>query len=205
MNNITVFSPRRRIRHGAIAPVTADIRRAAPVLNSLFRRRRIQEETMSSTIRTGTGSGMQGGVATNETAQLIAASKVNGTNVYNRQGESLGSIYDVMIDKRSGHVQYAIMSFGGFLGMGEHYHPLPWHLLQYDEGQGGYIVDLTRDRLQGAPAYATSATPDWSTGAYGRQVDDYYGVSPATARTGSGSTLTDGLSPSAQRTAPIGG
>ncbi len=117
-----------------------------------------------------------------ETRNLIAASKVNGTNVYNRQGESLGSIYDVMIDKRSGQVQYAIMSFGGFLGMGEHYHPLPWNLLEYDDRQGGYVVDLTRDRLQGAPAYATSAAPDWSGGAYGKQVDDYYGVSPVTAR-----------------------
>jgi sporulation protein YlmC with PRC-barrel domain len=143
-----------------------------------------------------------------ETRNLIAASKVNGTSVYNRQGDSLGSIYDVMIDKRSGRVEYAIMSFGGFLGMGEHYHPLPWNLLQYDERQGGYIVDIDRDRLQGAPAYATSATPDWSTGAYGRQVDDYYGVSPTTASTRSGTVtqgLAEGASPSALRTAPIGG
>jgi sporulation protein YlmC with PRC-barrel domain len=115
-----------------------------------------------------------------ETRNLIAASKVNGTNVYNQQGDSLGTIYDVMINKQSGRVEYAIMSFGGFLGMGEHYHPLPWNLLQYDERQGGYIVDLDQDRLQGAPAFATSATPDWSGGAYSRQVDDYYGISPAT-------------------------
>ena len=66
--------------------------------------------------------------------------------------------------------------------MGGNYHPLPWNLLQYDERQGGYVVDLTRDRLQGAPAYANNASPDWSTGAYGRQVDDYYGVS--SGRTG---------------------
>ncbi|MBA3520628.1 MAG: PRC-barrel domain-containing protein, partial [Rhizobiales bacterium] len=88
-----------------------------------------------------------GGVATNETGSLIAASKVEGTNVYNRQGESLGSIYDVMIDKRSGQVAYAVMSFGGFLGMGESYHPLPWKVLTYDESQGGYVVDLDKERL----------------------------------------------------------
>jgi sporulation protein YlmC with PRC-barrel domain len=51
--------------------------------------------------------------------QLIAASQVNGTNVYNRAGEKLGSVYDVMIDKQNGQVQYAIMSFGGFLGIGD--------------------------------------------------------------------------------------
>ena len=56
---------------------------------------------------------------------LIAASKVNGTTVYNTAGEKLGSVYDVMIDKRSGKAAYAIMSFGGFLGIGDSYHPLP--------------------------------------------------------------------------------
>ncbi|MCW8306249.1 PRC-barrel domain-containing protein [Acidiphilium sp. PA] len=113
-----------------------------------------------------------------ETRTLIAASKVNGTHVYNRQGDSIGSIYDVMIDKVSGRISYAIMSFGGFLGLGEHYHPLPWSMLQYDRQQGGYVVDIDRDRLEGGPSFATSAMPDWSTGTYGERVDDYYGVHP---------------------------
>ena len=56
-----------------------------------------------------------------------------------------------MIDKRSGKVAYAVMSFGGFLGMGESYHPLPWEVLDYDERQGGYVVDLDKERLQNAP------------------------------------------------------
>ncbi len=113
-------------------------------------------------------------VSGDETNSLIAASKVEGTSVYNRQGESLGSIYDVMINKRSGKVSYAIMSFGGFLGMGESYHPLPWSALTYDEAQGGYVVDIDKDRLEGAPHYSMNDTPDW-TGGYGRQIDDYYG------------------------------
>jgi hypothetical protein len=113
-------------------------------------------------------------VSGDETNSLIAASKVEGTSVYNRQGESLGSIYDVMINKRSGKVSYAIMSFGGFLGMGESYHPLPWSALTYDEGQGGYVVDIDKDRLEGAPRYGVNDTPDWSSG-YGRQIDEYYG------------------------------
>ena len=57
--------------------------------------------------------------------KLIAASKVNGTSVYNTAGEKLGSVYDVMIDKSTGKTEYAIMSFGGFLGIGDRYHPLP--------------------------------------------------------------------------------
>lgn len=117
-------------------------------------------------------------VAKNETSSLITASKVEGTSVYNRRGESLGSIYDVMIDKRSGKVAYAVMSFGGFLGMGESYHPLPWEVLDYDEGQGGYVVDLDKERLQNAPSYGANNAPDWSNRDYGRQIDDYYGVPP---------------------------
>jgi hypothetical protein len=121
------------------------------------------------------------GSSLSETTSLIAATKVNGTHVYNRQGDSIGSIYDLMINKRNGRVDYAIMSFGGFLGLGEHYHPLPWHLLTYDPRQGGYVVDVDRDRLEGGPSFATSSSPDWSDGVYGHQVDEYYGVTPATA------------------------
>jgi sporulation protein YlmC with PRC-barrel domain len=114
-------------------------------------------------------------VATDETSNLIAASKVNGTSVYNRAGESLGSVYDVMIDKVSGQVAYAVMSFGGFLGIGERYHPLPWKSLTYDTGLGGYVVDISRERLEKAPSYGRDETP-WGDPAYGRRVSDYYGI-----------------------------
>ncbi len=107
---------------------------------------------------------------------LIAASKVNGTTVYNRAGEKLGSVYDVMVDKRSGKAEYAIMSFGGFLGIGDSYHPLPWQSLTYDEVQGGYVVDLDRSRLEGAPSYKSRDPDRWADPAYGRQVNDYYGI-----------------------------
>ena len=108
--------------------------------------------------------------------RLIAASKVNGTTVYNRAGEKLGSVYDVMVDKRSGKAEYAIMSFGGFLGIGDSYHPLPWQSLTYDEVQGGYVVDLDRSRLEGAPSYTSRDADRWSDPTYGRQVNDYYGI-----------------------------
>ncbi len=120
-------------------------------------------------------------VAKSETPSLIAASKVNGTNVYNSGGDSLGSIYDVMIDKRSGKVAYAVMSFGGFLGMGENYHPLPWDVLHYDEQLGGYVVNVATERLQAGPAYDASETPEWSSG-YGHEIDDYYGIPKGVVR-----------------------
>jgi len=119
-----------------------------------------------------------GGVAIEETAQLIAASKVSGTPVYNKAGESLGSIEEVMLDKRLGRVAYAVMAFGGFLGIGERYHPLPWSMLEYDISLGGYRVNLDRDRLEGAPSFAASEAPDWADRAWGQRVNDYYGTQP---------------------------
>ena len=106
--------------------------------------------------------------------RLIAASKVNGTSVYNTAGEKLGTVYDVMLDKVSGHTQYAIMSFGGFLGIGDKYHPLPWNQLKYDPGEGGYVVNLDRNRLEGAPVYSTSELGMWDD-LRGRDIDVYYG------------------------------
>ncbi|MGA8398809.1 MAG: PRC-barrel domain-containing protein [Stellaceae bacterium] len=114
----------------------------------------------------------QSEVATDETHNLISADKVVGTAVYNRTGERLGSLYGLMINKLSGQVAYAIMSFGGFLGLGESYHPLPWRILTYDTGLGGYVVDLDRERLEAAPRYTAADEIDWGT--YGGQVDNYY-------------------------------
>ncbi len=104
---------------------------------------------------------------------LIAAEKVEGTNVYNLQGDKLGTVDDIMLDKVSGKAIYAIMSFGGFLGIGEKYHPLPWSTLKYDENKGGYIVNLDKKLLEGAPSYDIGGDFRW-TPDYGRQVDKYY-------------------------------
>ena len=104
---------------------------------------------------------------------LIAADKVEGTAVYNLQGERLGTVDDVMLDKVSGRAIYAIMSFGGFLGIGEKYHPLPWSTLTYDESMGGYVVNLDKRVLENAPTYDMNRDFSW-TPDYGRQVDRYY-------------------------------
>lgn len=71
---------------------------------------------------------------------------------------------------------YAVMSFGGLLGIGESYHPLPWQTLTYDASKGDYVVMLSRERLKGAPRYTASKMPDWADASYGRRVSDYYGV-----------------------------
>ena len=114
------------------------------------------------------------GTATNETGDLIASDKVEGTAVYDRNGTKLGSVYNFMVEKRSGHVAYAVLSFGGFLGMGSSYHPLPWNQLTYEPAQGGYVVDLTKEQLEGAPTYSASEAPRWNDPTYSRGIDDYY-------------------------------
>src|ERR1700734_330765 len=113
-----------------------------------------------------------GDVATEETRNLISADKVTGTSVYNRQGEKLAPVYDLMLHKANGQVAYAIMSFGGFLGMGESYHPLPWRALTYDTRLGGDVVDLDRSPLEKTPSYTPATEPDWDT--YRDRVDAYY-------------------------------
>ena len=99
--------------------------------------------------------------------------KVRGTNVYNLAGEKLGSVDDIMIDKISGRAIYAVMSFGSFLGMGGKYHPLPWATLKYDAQKGGYLVNLDKKLLEGAPNYDHNSEFKWSPD-YGRKVDSYY-------------------------------
>ena len=114
-------------------------------------------------------------VAINETSRLIASNKVEGTPVYSRRGDRLGTIYNFMVNKRSGKVEYAVMTFGGFLGMGQHCYPIPWKMLDYDTGEDGYVVDLTERDLDRAPSYRRGEEPRYDRG-YDRYVNDYYGL-----------------------------
>ena len=119
-----------------------------------------------------------------ETDRLISSQKVEGTAVYNHEGEELGTVDHLMIDKFSGQVAYAVMSFGGFLGIGASYHPLPWNTLNYDLNLGGYRVDVNRAHLEAAPRYTESTEPNWSDRAYTDRVDQHWGVSRQSADTG---------------------
>jgi PRC-barrel domain len=116
--------------------------------------------------------------AAQETGKLISAVKVEGTNVYSTLGDTLGAIHDLMIDKATGKVAYALMSFGGFLGIGNRYHPLPWSLLKYDTNLGGYVVNLDKQRLEGAQAYDVGTEPAWGDRSYEGDIHEIYGVGP---------------------------
>ncbi len=109
-----------------------------------------------------------------ETASLIGSDKVEGTAVYGPDKNKIGSVQRIMLDKISGKVAYAVVSFGGFLGIGEDYYPMPWSKLRYDTGLGGYRVDVTADQLKGAPKFSKHKDWDWADRASDRKVYDYY-------------------------------
>jgi len=108
-------------------------------------------------------------------SDLISSDKVEGTSVYRSNGDKIGHIERLMIEKRSGKTLYAIMNFGGFLGIGEDSYPLPWSLLTYNPELGGYEVNLTDEQLKGAPKIATGSSWDWDDELQGRRLSDYYG------------------------------
>ena len=109
----------------------------------------------------------------------ILASKVKGTTVYNEGGDKIGIVEDVVLDKKSNQIMFAALGFGGVLGMGEKYYPVPWSLLNYDEDKGGYVVPLSKDRLDQAPAYDLKdlTKHDGSLGTIREQSYSYYNVS----------------------------
>ncbi len=110
-----------------------------------------------------------------EQGNLIGSDKVEGTNVYGANDEKIGSVQRVMIDKTSGQVSYAVLAFGGFLGMGEDLYPLPWNSLKYDTNLGGYKTNVTEEQLKGAPKYSTENDWSWSDRTRLSSVDEYYG------------------------------
>jgi PRC-barrel domain len=128
----------------------------------------MQDDMITSATATGTTS-------RDTPHRLIASNRVEGTAVFDRAGEKLGRIENFMVDKRSGQADYAVMSFGGFLGIGEDHRPIPWSKLSYDIDKGGYVVDLDREKLTNGPGYRAGEEPAFDRD-YDRQVHDYYGV-----------------------------
>lgn len=109
--------------------------------------------------------------------KLILASRVEDTSVFNQAGERIGHIADLSIERKGGQVVYAIMSFGGFLGIGKRFHPLPWSILTYEPSQGGYVVPLDRAALENAPHYDANelrALGGPEHEAFGRHLDEFY-------------------------------
>lgn len=111
-----------------------------------------------------------------ETHALIASDRVEGTDVRRKNGDRIGEIARLMIDKKTGMVAYAVMSFGGFLGIGEDYYPIPWQKLTYNPDLDAYeLEDLDVTKLENAPKIPREGTVDWSR-MEGRGINDYYGV-----------------------------
>ena len=117
----------------------------------------------------------RGGLPIEETSRLIGSNKVEGTAVYGRDGHRLGSIYNFMVDKLSGRVEYAVMRYGGMMGMGQRYYPLPWQILTYDTRQGGYRIEMTERDLRDAPSFDRDTEPHFNE-SYGDRVHSWYGL-----------------------------
>jgi hypothetical protein len=105
----------------------------------------------------------------------VSSASVNGTAVYSPDGDHLGKIDHLVIDKVSGNIAYVVMAFGGFLGLGASEHPLPWKKLRYDPALGGYVSDITKEQLEAAPPHEGNWAEDSN---YARRAYEYYGVLP---------------------------
>ena len=111
-----------------------------------------------------------------ETVSLIGSDKVEGTPVFDADGNKIGAIERVMIEKTSGRVSYAVLSFGGFLGIGDDHYPLPWPSLKYNTDLGGYQTMVTVDQIKGAPSVAAGGDFNWADKTRTKGLDDYYGA-----------------------------
>jgi sporulation protein YlmC with PRC-barrel domain len=105
---------------------------------------------------------------------LIESDRVEGTTVYDPNGNDIGTIKRLMIEKVSGKVTYAVMSFGGFLGIGAEEYTIPWNKLDYDTTLGGYRTDITEEQLTGAPTFYREDNYRWSDRERERELHDYW-------------------------------
>jgi hypothetical protein len=119
---------------------------------------RAKESNNMATTTTQTDVNKGRDVPRDETANLIASDKVEGTSVYGADRKKIGRIENLMIDKWTGQVAYAVLSFGGFLGVGAEHYPTPWSMLKYDEELGGYITEITKEQLKDAPKFSENDT-----------------------------------------------
>src|SRR5487761_931932 len=111
-----------------------------------------------------------------ESGNLIGSDKVEGTAVYGAGDSKIGSIERLMIDKITGGVSYAVLGFGGFLGLGNDHYPLPWQSLKYDTRLSGYVTGVTETQLRGGPKFRNESDWDWADVTRNRALNDYYGV-----------------------------
>lgn len=114
--------------------------------------------------------------------ELMGASTLIGDHVRNKQDEELGDIKEIMLDTRTGEVSYAVLSFGGFLGMGDKLFAVPWEALTLDTEHKGFLLDVDRARLKDAPGFDKSKWPDMSDPSWVKRVRSYYGSGTSSDR-----------------------
>lgn len=119
-----------------------------------------------------------GGSGTMLGKPLIESDRVEGTTVYDAKGNSLGSIKRLMIEKVRGQVAYAVMTFGGFLGIGTEEHTVPWNALTYDTSLGGYRTNISEEQVRTAPSYSRDRAYDWSDRQREEELHGHYGARP---------------------------
>jgi sporulation protein YlmC with PRC-barrel domain len=106
--------------------------------------------------------------------QAIRARKVIGTNVKDLSGQKIGEVEDIILDKTSNNIMFAVVGFGGFLGISEKYHPIPWSALNYSDSDHSYVVNYTKNQLQAAPAGSIDELTRDDGAAIRDQTYDYY-------------------------------
>ena len=108
----------------------------------------------------------------------IRAGRAIGTAVYDRSGNKIGEVKDILLEKTSNNILFAVVSFGGVLGMGEKYHPVPWSELDYEPARGGYVVSFTAEQLKSAPADSLEALTRDDGYAFRDRAFSHYGTKP---------------------------
>jgi sporulation protein YlmC with PRC-barrel domain len=112
--------------------------------------------------------------------ELMGADTLNGNDVYNQNGEDLGDIKEIMLDMRTGRVSYAVLSFGGFLGMGDKLFAVPWSALILDTVNKRFTLNVDKDRLENAPGFDPDKWPNMADATWAQGIHAYYGTTPST-------------------------
>jgi len=110
--------------------------------------------------------------------RVASAGTITGNEVRNLKGEDLGKIEEIMLETSTGTVSYAVLSFGGFLGMGDKLFAVPWRALSLNADEEGFVLDVEKDRLEEAPGFDKDDWPDFADPAWGLGIHEYYGVRP---------------------------
>ena len=118
---------------------------------------------------------------------VLSASTLEGDDVRNSQGDDLGKIEEIMLDVSSGRVAYAVLSFGGFLGMGDKLFAIPWEAMRLDQENKCFVLDVDRETLENAPGFDKDNWPEFADRSWGAEVHEHYGYEPYWKRTGMGS------------------